>query len=64
MRKGRAFDAADVAASRGADAGPSSARDRDPDNSRRAFLRDFRRLVEMCDVVIEVLDARDPLGCR
>jgi nuclear GTP-binding protein len=36
----------------------------DPDASRRAFYREFRRVVELSDVVIQVLDARDPEGCR
>ena len=34
------------------------------DGSRRAFYRDFVKVVEAADVVIEVLDARDPLSCR
>lgn len=34
------------------------------DNSKKAFFKDFKRVVEMADVVIQVLDARDPLGCR
>ena len=32
--------------------------------SLRAYYREFRKVVEMSDVVLEVLDARDPLGCR
>lgn len=34
------------------------------DGSRKAFYKEFRRVVEMSDVVIQVLDARDPLACR
>ncbi|EFJ45692.1 hypothetical protein VOLCADRAFT_42065, partial [Volvox carteri f. nagariensis] len=34
------------------------------DNSRKAFYREFRRVVEASDVIIQVLDARDPLACR
>ena len=34
------------------------------DKSLRAYYREFRKVVEMSDVVLEVLDARDPLGCR
>ncbi|KXZ51328.1 hypothetical protein GPECTOR_13g815 [Gonium pectorale] len=36
----------------------------DADNSRKAFYREFRRVVESSDVIIQVLDARDPLACR
>lgn len=32
--------------------------------SRRAFFRQLRHVVEASDVVLEVLDARDPDGCR
>eukprot|EP00173_Palmaria_palmata_P003530 Plantae.Rhodophyta-Palmaria_palmata.ctg3715.p1 GENE.Plantae.Rhodophyta-Palmaria_palmata.ctg3715~~Plantae.Rhodophyta-Palmaria_palmata.ctg3715.p1 ORF type:complete len:406 (-),score=103.46 Plantae.Rhodophyta-Palmaria_palmata.ctg3715:57-1217(-) len=34
------------------------------DGSRRAFMKEFRRVVDSSDVILEVLDARDPLGCR
>ncbi len=30
----------------------------------RAYHREFRKVVEASDVILEVLDARDPLGCR
>jgi len=36
----------------------------DKDGSRKAFYKEFRRVVELSDVVIQVLDARDPLACR
>ena len=34
------------------------------DNSRRAYYHQFRQVVEHSDVLIQVLDARDPLGSR
>jgi nuclear GTP-binding protein len=33
-------------------------------NSRRAYLRELRKVVERSDVIINVLDARDPLGTK
>jgi len=36
----------------------------DLDGSRRAFYKEFVKVVEYADVVIQVLDARDPLACR
>lgn len=32
--------------------------------SKRAYYREFKKVVEASDVILEVLDARDPLGCR
>ena len=32
--------------------------------SRRAYLRSLKRVIESSDVVLQVLDARDPLGTR
>ncbi|XP_078494917.1 guanine nucleotide-binding protein-like 3 homolog [Ciona intestinalis] len=34
------------------------------ETSRKAYYKEFKKVVESSDVVIEVLDARDPLGCR
>ncbi|CEH15196.1 GTPase [Ceraceosorus bombacis] len=34
------------------------------DNSSKAYMKELRRVIELSDVLIQVLDARDPLGCR
>jgi nuclear GTP-binding protein len=34
------------------------------DNTRKAFFRDLRKVIETSDVLIQVLDARDPNACR
>ena len=32
--------------------------------SKKAYLKELRKVLEAADVLIEVLDARDPEGCR
>ncbi|XP_013772982.1 guanine nucleotide-binding protein-like 3 homolog isoform X2 [Limulus polyphemus] len=34
------------------------------DSSLRVYHKEFKMVVERADVVLEILDARDPLGCR
>ncbi|KAM5221424.1 guanine nucleotide-binding protein-like 3-like protein [Ctenodactylus gundi] len=36
----------------------------DDESTRKAYYKEFHKVVEYSDVILEVLDARDPLGCR
>ncbi|CAM4579417.1 guanine nucleotide-binding protein-like 3 isoform X1 [Lepidochelys kempii] len=33
-------------------------------NSNKSFCRELKKVIEASDIVLQVLDARDPLGCR
>lgn len=37
---------------------------RAPEQSLRRFFKEFQKVVDNCDVLLQVVDARDPLGCR
>jgi len=32
--------------------------------SKKAYIKELKKVIEASDVIIEVLDARDPDGCR
>jgi len=38
--------------------------ERQMNQSRKAYYRELKKVIEEADVIIQVLDARDPEGCR
>ena len=33
-------------------------------SQQRAYFRELNKVIEQSEVIIQVLDARDPMGCR
>ena len=61
----RVFDDSDDEGAAAADGDARDAAHRQAgEQSRRAYLATLRKVIEQSDVLLEVLDARDPEGCR
>lgn len=58
------FDARTVGEATANDASVRSAAESHGQQSRRAYLRDLKKVISSSDVILQVLDARDPLGTR
>mmetsp|Transcript_42569 Transcript_42569/g.70852 ORF Transcript_42569/g.70852 Transcript_42569/m.70852 type:complete len:467 (-) Transcript_42569:478-1878(-) len=46
------------------DSAPSTGNKKGLESSRKAYTAELRKVIESSDVIIEVLDARDPMGTR
>lgn len=58
------YDAGPSTASNPAMFEPTDASLTTRDSSAKAFMRELRKVIERSDVIIQVLDARDPEGTR
>mmetsp|Transcript_38828 Transcript_38828/g.49566 ORF Transcript_38828/g.49566 Transcript_38828/m.49566 type:complete len:603 (+) Transcript_38828:102-1910(+) len=63
-KRAKSFEQQSKKKSKLQDAGQDEHSDPLGQQSRRAFLRELKKVVEHSDVVLQVLDARDPLGSR
>ena len=60
-KKGKAFDKMEE---KSASAENSTFYSQDAENSRKGFFRKLRTVISSSDIIVQVLDARDPNSCR